>query len=197
MARIRRKTFVAREDLLNRMSELAKDRGYTLYDMVNEIFEFAIKAYLDGATPFKALEALEELNAIRKAGFTPCMERLWYEMAEIAFREAKDEALKCWFEAGAWLAKLYETSGRHDPLGELMKDLKRFTWKASEFDVKRGESGVSVRILNPRFTENYAMMMAALLEGALEAYGYKVTGREVGSGSIRLEFARKDGDGQR
>jgi hypothetical protein len=100
-------------------------------------------------------------------------------MAEIAFREAKDEALKCWFEAGAWLAKLYETSGRHDPPGELMKDLKRFTWKASEFDVKRGFS----LHIKPGLTGNYAMMIATLLEGALEAYGYKVTGREVSSGS--------------
>jgi hypothetical protein len=197
MARIRRKTFVAREDLLIRISELAKERGYTLYDMVNEIFEFAIKAYSEDTTPFKALESLEELNAIRKAGYIPCMMRLWHEMADIAYREAKKEALKCWFEAGRWLAKLYETRGFHDPFGTLIKNLKQFTWEASEFDVKSGEREITVRILSPRLTESYATMMASFIEGVLEAFNYRITGRDIGSGQVRMKAIRKEGIGQR
>jgi hypothetical protein len=193
MAKVGRKTFVAREDLLNRISELAKEKGYTLYNMVNEIFEFAIKAYVEGATPLKALEALEELNAIRKAGFTPCMERLWYEMAEIAFREARDETLKCWFEAGIWLAKLYETSGRRNPLEDLMSDLKRFTWEASEFKVESRGGNFSVHILSPKFPESYTILFASLLEGVLEAFGYKIASKEVSGGIIRLEAFKEGG----
>lgn len=195
MPRIKRRTFVAREDLLGRISELAKQKGYTLYDMVNEIFELAIKTEHAGVNLWKAVEALDELNATKKAGFIPGPERLWYEMTEIAYRKAKNEASKHWSEAGAWLAKLYTTSDLKDPLGTLIKDLKSFTWNASEFDVKRGEGKVSIRILSPRFTEAYAILLASFLEGVLEAFGYKVASRDVNAGAIRLETVRSEMNG--
>jgi len=193
MVGAKRKTFVAREDLLGRISELAKQKGYTLYDMINEIFEMAIKAERAGVSLWKAVEALEELNAARKVGFILGPEGLWYGMAEIAYRKARDEASKHWSEAGAWLAKLYASSG----LGALMKDLKSFTWNAPEFDVKKGEGRVSIRILSPRFTEAYAVLFAIFLESVLLAFNYKVTGRDIDAGAIRLEAVGKDRNEQK
>ena len=144
MVDMARKTFAAREDLLNRISELARERGYTIYDMVNEALEFAIRAYEGGSSPLKAIEALEELRTMKRLGLVPCFERLWREVVEMAFKRSRQEVLRLWLEAGEWLAKLYEASHRDDPLGRLLEDLRRFTWRA-EVEAERGEGQVSIR----------------------------------------------------
>jgi hypothetical protein len=43
MDRARRKTFVAKEDLINRLSVIAREKGFSLYDTVNEVFNFIAK----------------------------------------------------------------------------------------------------------------------------------------------------------
>ena len=44
MPKIRRKTFAAREDLIERASEVAKQKGFSLYAFVNEILELTLQA---------------------------------------------------------------------------------------------------------------------------------------------------------
>jgi len=185
-----RRTFAAREDLLNRISELAKERGYTIYDMVNEALEFAIKAYEEGSSPPKALEALEELRTMKRLGLVPCLERLWLEMVNIAFEKSREETLRLWLEAGEWLAKLYESSHREDPLGKLLDDLRRFTWRA-EVEVERREGRTSIRVAGPALTEAHATLFAALLEGAFNALGYEVASKEIGEGFVLLRAVRR------
>ena len=189
MVGVARKTFAAREDLLNRISELARERGYTIYDMVNEALEFAIRAYEEGSSPLKALEALEELKAMKRYGFLPCPERLWREMVEVVFKRSREEALRLWLEAGEWLARLYETSHREDPLGRLLEDLRRFTWRA-ELEVEREGGRASIRATGPALTEAHATLFAALLEGALRALGYVVVSKEARTGLVRLMATR-------
>jgi hypothetical protein len=190
MVSVGRRTFAAREDLLNRISELAKERGYTIYDMVNEALEFAIRAYEEGSSPPKALEALEELRTMKRLGFVPCLERLWLEMIEIAFDKSREEALRLWLEAGGWLAKLYESSHREDPLGKLLDDLRRFTWRA-EVEVERREDRASIRATGPMLTEAHAMLFAALVEGAFKALGYEVASKEIRRGFAFLRATRR------
>jgi hypothetical protein len=45
---VKRKTFAVREDLLHKVKGMAKWRGYTIYDVVNAIFEVAVKAEASG-----------------------------------------------------------------------------------------------------------------------------------------------------
>jgi hypothetical protein len=67
-SKVKRKTFVAREDLLYRVSEMAKQRGYTVYDMVNMIFELAVKAEAAGVD--MRARALRETR-LQGVSFTP------------------------------------------------------------------------------------------------------------------------------
>ena len=189
MVDMARKTFAAREDLLNRISELARERGYTIYDMVNEALEFAIRAYEGGSSPLKAIEALEELRAMKRLGLVPCFERLWHEVVDMAFKRSRQEVLRLWSEAGEWLAKLYEASHRDDPLGRLLEDLRRFTWRA-EVEVERGEGQVSIRAAGPALAEPHATLFATMLESALRALSYEASSKEVGSGFVRLRAVK-------
>lgn len=188
----KRKTFVAREDLMNRLREMAKLRGYTLYGMINEVFELAVKAEDAGVSLRSAVEGREVLKKARETGFILGLESLWYEMAELAYQKAKTQALKSWFEAGVWLAKRYATSEIEDPIKAFAEDLEAFTWNAPEFSLERTGREVSVRIISPKFPESYTLLFEAFLEGALKAFGYEIMDKEVAMGTIRLKAVRKE-----
>ena len=112
--------FVARADLLDRLSEIAKQKNRTLSSLINEIFEQAIEAEAMGVNLHQAVKAVNTVKTARKAGFILGFEPLWYAMAEIAYREAEDETYRMWFETGFSLAKNLRVNSK-DPLSGFIR----------------------------------------------------------------------------
>jgi hypothetical protein len=179
--------FVARADLLERLSEMAEKRGYTLTATVNEIFEKALKADAMSISVVSLVEEGAILDAARKAGFILGLESLWHGMIELAYRKARDEASKMWFEAGVWLAKRYTTGDYKDPLLAFKQDLETFAMNVYEFNLQRVGKLLRVSIIGPSFPESYAFFLLRFLEGALETFGYKMVEGEALKGLVRLE----------
>jgi len=195
--KVKRKTLFAREDLANRLSIIAKQHGYTLYNLVNEILELAIQAEDAGINLRRIFEESWILKTAKRDGFILGFESLWYDMADMAYEKDKDEAIKRWFEAGVWLAKRYASAGIEDPFETFKRNLEAYTWNVPEFTIEKGEKTVSVRIISPRFSESYTILYSAFLEGALEAFGYKTSSKEVSVGVIRLKAVGKEVDVER
>jgi hypothetical protein len=188
--KVRRKSFAAREDLLDEMNKVARQGDLSLYRFLNQIFELTLRANEMGVTFSNLLDSRELLKDAMEGGFTLGLESLWYEMAEIAYAKAKNKTLSAWFDAGVWFAKRYVTGETDEPFEVFKKDLKDFTWNVPELDVDNKSDTVSVRIVSPRFTEAYTFLFLSFLEGALDAFGYKVDSKEVSRGLIRLEAVK-------
>jgi len=180
--KVKRKTVMAREDLANRLIEISKKQGRTLYDLVNMIFELAVKAESEGLN----LESLIEESRILKNARKSCMiigfEGLWYDMAEIAYKKSPEETVKRWVEAGEWLAKRYIYEDK--PMESLLNILKAAAWETPEYKIESEEGKVKIQILNMRYPETYAHLYACLIEGILETYGYKTVEKTVSTGKI-------------
>ena len=194
MMKVKRKTLFAREDLANRLSVIAKQHGYTLYSLVNEILELAVQAEDAGINLRKIFEESWVLKSAKKDGFILGLETLWYDMAELAYEKAADEAIKKWFEAGVWLAKRYVTADVEKPLESFKRSLEAYAWNVPELKIEEDEKTLSIRVLSPRFPESYTILYSAFLEGALETFGYKISSREVSAGTIRLKAIGKEVD---
>lgn len=190
---MKRKMLAAREDLVNKVSEIAGRGGFTLYGIVNDTLELLIKADKMGISLMEVVDKYEILKSARENGFILGMEGLWYEMVELAYEKAKVKTLKSWFNSGVWLAKRYMTSGIKDAFASFKRDLEAFTWNASEFSMDEAGEEVSVRVISPRFPESYTILFASFLEGALVTFGYKIVNKEVYRGNIRLEAVREGG----
>jgi hypothetical protein len=188
---VKRKTFVAREDLLDRLVEIAKDRGCSLYEFVNGIFELAIVSDDLGLNLKRVVDSRQRLEDARGLGFVLGLENLWYDMADLAYKKGRQSALKSWFDAGVWLATRYVTGEMEAPLEAFTQDLVAFTWNAPEFALEQDGKKVLVRLTSPRFTEAYTFLFASFLEGALETFGYKTVSKSVSRGVIRLETFRE------
>jgi len=189
---IKRKTLFAREDLVNRLLSIAKQQGRSLYGLVNEIFELVIRAEVLGVNLQKAFEERWILKKARKDGFILVPEGLLYEMAEIAYQNSKDEALKRWFEAGVWLAKRYMEVESEEPLEAFKRSLKAYSWNMEEMLIEEENEKISIRIISPRMPETYAKLYSTFIEGALNTFGYKIAKKEVSFGNVRLEAVGKE-----
>jgi len=188
--KVKRKSFAAREDLLDRMNKVAKENDFSLYGFVNEVFKETLRANELGANLRTLIDSRQLLKDARENGYTLGLESLWYEMSEIAYDKAKKKALQIWFDAGVWLAKRYVTGDTEDPFEAFTNDLKDFTWNVPELEVNKKEDKLSVRIVSPRFSESYTFLFTAFLEGALETFGCKIDGKEVSRGIIYLEATK-------
>ncbi len=197
MASGRRKMLAAREDLADKIGKIAADKGFTIFGMINNLLELAIRSEEMGVSLEKAVDNYELINAVRKASFALVLESLLYDTAEIAYERAKEKTLRTWFEAGVWIGRQYSGRGLEDPFATIRKDMKEFSWNIPEFTLEKTGKDVSVRVLSPRFSESYTFLFNRFLEGVLEALGYEVTYREVGKGNIRLEGAKRGIDGKR
>jgi hypothetical protein len=124
MPKIRRKTFAAREDLIERASELAKKKGFSLYAFINEILQLTLQAEDLGVNIRNLIEERGLMKAAKEAGYVLGLENIWCEMTDIACEKAKHKALNCWVESGEWLAKRYLSSGVKDPFLAFKCDLE-------------------------------------------------------------------------
>ena len=193
MPKIRRKTIAAREDLIERASNVAKEKGFSFYAFVNEILDLALQTENMGISLRNLVEERGLLKVAKEAGFVLGLETLWYEMADIAYEKAKRKTLNCWIESGEWLAKRYMSSAAKEPFLSFAKDLESFIWNASELDVEIEKGSVSIRIISPKFSEAYTILLATFLESALKTFGYVRFNKDVTRGTIRMRAHRRNG----
>jgi len=181
----------ARDDLADKIGKIAETRGFTVFGLVNDLLDLAIKVDEMGVSLKEAVDSYELAKEVRDASFVLIFESLLYDTAQVAFEKSNEKTLKIWFDAGVWLAQRYIARGVADPIAAYEKELKVFAWNVPGITVERLGKGVSVRILSPRFSETYTVLFNRYLEGFLSGCGYEVTFNEVGRGNIRLEAVKK------
>lgn len=192
--KFKRKTFVAREDLIDCLSRVAKNKGCSLYSLVNEVFEVFLKAEDAGLDLRRVLENFWIFEKAKRAGFILGLESLWYDMADLVHETAFDKALKSWFEAGVWFAKRYSVMEGARSLEASICYLRCLAWNISELNVERVNGCVHLSLVCPKFTVAFTQLFKSFLCGLLDSYGYMVVEEEVGRGIIRLEAVEKNGE---
>lgn len=100
MSEVERKALFARRDLVSKLMEIAEKRGYSLYSLVNEVFEAVIKAEDSGIDFRRVVERESVIDVARRAGYVLVLESLWYEMIDLACRCDVGQATKAWLDAG-------------------------------------------------------------------------------------------------
>jgi hypothetical protein len=181
----------ARDDLADKIGKIAESRGFTVFGMVNDLLDLAIKADAMGLSLKEAVEASKLAKEVRDASFILVFESLLYDTADLAFERAGDKTMKLWYDTGVWVAQRYVARSVPDPLMAYERDLRIFSWNIPSITVDRMGDAVSMRVLSPRFSDSYTHLFNRYLEGILAGCGYEVTFNEVGKGNIRLEGRKR------
>jgi len=184
----RRKMLAAREDLVDKASEIARERG-TLYDYVNETLQEAIRAKSLGLILKEIIDERWILEAAKDAGFTLVSERLWFDIVERVYQHWGKRWMKeLWYETGKWYGRYY---GDLDKFRDVMK---KIMWDLSEFEISSENGTLIVRCISPKFSHSYSDLFSKFLEGALNVFGYDFIGGDVLKGVINLKFRESKGD---
>lgn len=183
----KRKTFVAREDLLQQLNEIAKRSGRSLYETVNDVLELSIHASEVGISMRDAIDNRQLIKNAKEKGMVLGLENVWHEMADISYSASKEKSLAVWSGAGKWFAKRYMIEGTDDPFSALKHDLESFVWNVPEFTISRKDREVVVRAISPGFTEAYSSMFLAFLISCLDTLGFEIVEKEASRGSLRLK----------
>ncbi|MCW4007000.1 MAG: hypothetical protein NWF04_10500 [Candidatus Bathyarchaeota archaeon] len=187
----RRKMLAARDDLADKIGKIAARRGFTVFSMVNDLLDLAIKVDSMGVSLKDAVSAYELAREVKEASFTLVLENLLYDTTQLAYDVAADQTKQIWFNSGVWVAQRYLARDVDDPIASFERELKAFGWNIPQVNVERSGNMVSARILSPRFSESYTILFNRYLEGFLTTLGYELTFNEVGRGNIRLEAVKR------
>lgn len=193
---VKRKMLAVDERLAEQLAKVARDRGQTLYSLVNEILEQALKVYEMGLGSLKQL--VNErcvLEAARGAGFVLTVKTLWFDALERAFNAGDQHSiLERWRETGEWYGKYFLMKEENPVVG--LRDLMcNLMWGTSEFAMEVDEKGGEIRCLDASFPSSYTELLSAFLEGAMEALGYECADKDVSKGAMRVKI-RVKGEGE-
>jgi len=185
-----RKMLAADEEIANRVVEMAKRRGATVFQTVNDILEQALRADGMGLALEEVVDERGRIEKAREVGFTFTVERLLYQVVDVAYEHAKNQLSSMWLDMGRWYGK-YFSNKSEDGLKAFREAMELLTFGTSEFRLEEDRDGVvSVACVGERFTPSFTDLFSLFLEGALEAFGYRRVAGEVSKGIIRLSFER-------
>lgn len=187
MKNLKRKMLAAREDLVDKASEIARERG-TLYDYVNETLQEAIRANTLRLSLKEIIDEHLTVEVAKDTGFTLVPERLWFDTVERAYQRLGKHWMKAlWYETGQWYGRY---CGDLDRFKDVMK---RIMWGLSEFEISFDNGDLVVRCISSKFSHSYSDLFSSFLEGALNVLGYDFAGGDILKGVINLRFKESKG----
>ena len=184
----RRKMLAADEDIANKIVEIAKRRGSTVYGTLNEILQQALRADEMGLNLNIVIENREKMETAKGMGFTFTIEKLLYEMVGLAHDKAGEELAEIWLETGKWYGRYFADKG-----GDLIDSFR----KAMEFlslgnpvtSVEKQNGGrLVVSSVGEFYTDGFTEMHGLFIRGVLETFGWELDETENSKGMIRLTF---------
>lgn len=177
----------AREDLADKVSEIAMKRG-TVYDYLNETLREAIRADSLGLSLKEVIDERWIVEIAKDGGFTFVPERLWFDIVERAYQHSGKRSIRdLWYETGQWYGRYY------GDLDKLRDVIKKLIWGLSEFEMSSEDGNVILRCISPKFSRSYSDLFSKFLEGALNILGYDLVGGDILKGVINLKFKASKG----
>jgi hypothetical protein len=178
----------ADEDIANKIVEIAKRRGSTVYGTVNEVLEQALRADGMGLNLNYVIENREKMEKAKGMGFTFTIEKLLYEVVGLAHDKAEKELAEIWLETGKWYGRYFADKGGNtiDSFREAMELLSLGNPVTS---VEKQDGGrLIVSCVGELYTDGFTEMYGLFIQGVVETLGWEHVGTEYSKGMIRLTF---------
>ena len=184
----RRKMLAADEDIANKIVEIAKRRGSTVYGTLNEILQQALRADEMGLNLNYVLENREKMEKAKGMGFTFTIEKLLYEVVGLAHDKAGKELAEIWLETGRWYGRYFADKGG-DPIDSFREAMELLSLGNPVTSIEKQNGGrLVVSCVGELYTDGFTEMHGLFIRGVMEIFGWEHVKTENGKGMIRLTF---------
>ncbi|MDP6048500.1 MAG: hypothetical protein QGG23_03545 [Candidatus Bathyarchaeota archaeon] len=184
----RRKMLAADEEIANKLVEIAKRRGSTVYSTLNEILEQVLRADGMGLSLNNIIENREKIEKAKTLGFTFTVEKLLYEVVGLAYEKARDELAEIWHETGRWYGRYFADKGG-DPVPSFKSALELLSLGKPVTSIEKQNGGrIVISCVGEMYTDGFTEMHGLFIRGVMETFGWEHTETENSKGMIRLTF---------
>ena len=178
----------ADEDIANKIVEVAKRRGSTVYQTVNDILEQALRVDGMGLVLSEVIDNREKIEKAKNMGLTFAIEKLLYEIMDIAHDQTEEKLDDLWIETGRWYGR-YFSSKNSDAVRAFEEAMELLTLGNPVFSLERQNGGkLSVSCVGEQFTDGSTQMYNLFIQGAFETFGWELVKSENSKGIVRLLF---------
>lgn len=189
MSSSRRKMLAAQEDIANKIVELANRKDMTVYQTVNDILEQALRVEGIGLSLTQVVDERWMLERAQEIGFTFTIEQLIYRIVDAAYEEDPERFTGIFKEMGHWYGKYFQA--KHDePIGALRDSLELFCLGNTEYSLEQTSRRLTLSFIGERLSAGYTELFSVLMEEILLVLGFKMNGKEIRKGILKMEFRR-------
>ncbi len=178
-------------DILERLMKISNRQGKTLYSLVSEIFEQALRVYDSERTLQEVVDTFELIETQRASGAVITPADVLTYLIDAVYPSGKEELLERWYESGRWYGKyLLDRFNNRDHVEALEKILEVTRWDLREVLVENEGGLVRVRCVSPLLPMKNTELLVRFLEGIMSSLGYNVKKEDYMKGIILLEFEK-------
>ena len=185
----------AREDLVEKIKNLAKKKNLTLYALFNETLEQVLKVEETEKTLTEIVDEYKTFKMVKEAGFILTPSNFIYSILEKTFKDEEKNLTKIWFENGEWFGKYCKTmfpNKNHQKF--LEKILNTIFWDLSDCTINKNNDEISIKCVSSRYTFSYTHLLVSFILGMMKPYNYQLTKKDVSRGIVALTFKKEKGE---
>ncbi|MFQ5761618.1 MAG: hypothetical protein ACE5PO_01165 [Candidatus Bathyarchaeia archaeon] len=189
---MRRKFLAARDDLVDKVSEIARSKNVTLFGMINDTLEQLVKAEELGDNLSTILEEHITIKMAKDAGFTVVPDSLWNYLLERTFDKDKVTLGEIWRSTGEWFGRFCQVRAATDnSVYAVEKIMDALLWNVSEVSVQPTEDGLIVKCVGSRLQYAQTALLSDFIVGMVSSFDYQLRRKNVARGIISLEFIKE------
>ena len=193
-----RKTIAVNKEIAEKLAEIAKNEGMTLFSLINEILEGEIYAQEQKlGHSARIVKKFENLMIAKDIGMSFIPVKLLNLAHKHALSsEGRDEILQEYYNYGRWLANYSKIRFPGIEL-EIITDVsKNLFWQKTEFQIikkpsKDNPKEVEVRLFGQQLELEYIECIVSIYEGIFHQFNYKTTKKDISEGIAHIIFALK------
>ncbi|MCX8182021.1 MAG: ribbon-helix-helix domain-containing protein [Candidatus Methanomethyliaceae archaeon] len=179
-----RKFLAAKENLAEKINEIAKERGRTVFSIVNETLSAFISANEWGRDLTTLMEDAKILEIAKNSGMVLIPEPLHEYLMESTPFDSKMK--EYWRSSGIVFGRYLDLNNIKD-----LKKVERILKEVVGINPDISISNERLVCISPRLGEKRSETVAIFLEGVMNGMGFRVASREVSKGIIILKFKQE------
>ncbi|MEM3366548.1 MAG: hypothetical protein QXM93_09045 [Candidatus Methanomethyliaceae archaeon] len=179
-----RKFLAAQENLADRINEIAKEHGRTVFSIVNEALSAFIRANEWGKDLTTIIEDAKILEIARNSGMVLIPEPLHERLMESTSFDSKMKDY--WRSSGIVFGRYLDLNNIRD-----LKKVERILREVVGVNPDISISNERLVCISPRLGEKRSEAVAIFLEGVMNSMGLGIASREVSKGIIVLKFKQE------
>jgi len=187
-----RKTVAVDKELAEKLSEVAKKEGKTIFSFINDLIKSAIDSSEIKESFVDVLDMHKSFNLARDVGFTLTPLKLENHALSLVFEDEgkKEKLIDQWYNWGSWLGNYVKARFPGEEFEYIIKISKTIFISGEVFEFENSGNAVTIRIYGNVMGEERTTLIAKAFEGIFHEFGYKTDIKDVSRGICRLKLKK-------